>query len=1353
MKIKSLTLLLATSLFIMGLNIYAMAQGQINIKLSQHSNNILKDITGCDIIEDLTKSPLAITCSSHSIAKDDAVEWLVQYPGMDYTLFSQASVTTLLVYTEGRTNVKLRLNGNDTQTGETYVTVNGIEKTAISDIKADFKITYIANGNSYNVTNSLLPDFIGSLPYEVNLTNLTNSSSDYEWFVKTKGSEEYILVDTSPNPNIKINAYGPSFIKLRVNKNEALTKEYYVSSKEYGMSSYTDITNINESGSINKDVKINKTIVTTVETYVNSKEGIKPEQAIEIVKNLDDSVKPNFKILYGKDSNLYNVTNTFLPSSIKTLPYSVSLSNASTTLTDCVWYIKVPASNEYVWLDDAKNAYASIWHYGTTSFKLVLNGSPENSIEYTVTAYSPDSKKEKRVLAKEEIKADFKVSYSYRNQSYDVSNRMLPKNINILPYKVSLSDLSTGEDFSQWFIKQDGEEYKKIDNITNVLINNYGTTYIKLTLNGLEESSKVYSVTSYFDTVTVAQKNFGQQSQQNASPSSSVANFKLEYSDNDNLNDVTNKTITATLPYSLYCTNLANNDANKYEWFIKLPGTDYVFMSSLPSPTAIIHNFGTTYIKLRVNNNDSTAKEFSIRALSSNDIPKILSPLNNQKLSKSDLEISWNEAETLKSYFFSLYNESKKEYRISNQKMTANSINILSSFLEEGCKYRVRVTSVDPQAQFFPYDEISFFTSGNLKAAEKNKGLDDSIELSNSVDSNISINASLYNNFDKDYYKFEILENSLVTINLTMDKDVDFALDITDVNGKTLKRLAPDSNSIKYSNIYQQGTYFIKVYPNKSKVSRESYTLDITSVKYNPEVLLLYVGYGYQNILSMHYAPYTDADISKLLSPDKNIGTKEFLIVSGSQSGYGAHEAVIPGTETHVLNNLETDDTAKNSESMSSIKNEILMELSEKIDTNNDGILEANPNYIPLDRTLDSFSQESVDLALRLVNKDKNVKLWFSFPIMAHINLASNYTKPFKEKVLKNIKNKLDSVDKNIWIDNVLGFYYSDEDVPGWYTAFDTKNQNFLSTNPVVKSMAELSNEVHHKYKKMFLWIPYLGESPSNVTRLGYITNSTNIFDYVIVQPSRYFDGTAYTTEGTGDKEIIFSTSAPSPQKEITAAINCPGALSLHVELQNKNGKILSSKDIQGNIGFISIVPSKGMYSVVVTAINGNSKMYYNKAFYIDGIEHWNYNLDATLKTAVKNQVYYTGSKVKEGEIVTPKSSKTLIGFEMETDSYSTINPENISTINIFGSSAITDPIEKQRFLNMETEYEKFLKYSIKTKSAYYQEYLDKFAKVKKSFPTAFYAGERNELLESLNRGIVKASEGVYNQVKNFFGD
>ena len=397
----------------------------------------------------------------------------------------------------------------------------------------------------------------------------------------------------------------------------------------------------------------------------------------------------------------------------------------------------------------------------------------------------------------------------------------------------------------------------------------------------------------------------------------------------------------------------------------------------------------------------------------------------------------------------------------------------------------------------------------------KNTTLENALEVNN----NTLFRAKVSSLNESRYYKFVFDKPSDVDISMTPPVAVD--LDMKLYNSSGLEAGSSTNKNgeerITKSNLLP-GTFYLKVYGDNYTFSSDTYEIKIKSSRAGleqidapagnssdksggsvindpkvngsmPQALLLYVGPGLPK--------YSDKDIKKMLIDDP-INTKEFVITdNGTEYNTYLNSA---GSLTDIVTpekiNALTIDKIDSTGILDSIKSDYMTfyKNADKKDS------------------LDYFSDEAVDLALRLIKTDPNVKLYISIPGVKFHDLSYEYIEPVKEKLMKGIKQKLDKVNPTYWEKNIEGYYFSTEGIPYYYSWFKP-DKTIDFNNPVVKTMSSLSNEVHQVYNKKFIWIPFYGSSlgmdeyynKNPFVRIGYIANRTDIFDYVIIQPTYYF--------------------------------------------------------------------------------------------------------------------------------------------------------------------------------------------------------------------------------------------------------
>lgn len=181
-------------------------------------------------------------------------------------------------------------------------------------------------------------------------------------------------------------------------------------------------------------------------------------------------------------------------------------------------------------------------------------------------------------------------------------------------------------------------------------------------------------------------------------------------------------------------------------------------------------------------------------------------------------------------------------------------------------------------------------------------------------------------------------------------------------------------------------------------------------------------------------------------------------------------------------------------------------------------------------------------LAKKILKHNPEAKLWFTLPgNMNFLPLAKQFIEPYKlyvidgtEKMMKELETELGM--KNIWENNVRGFNFGYENMTDYeYHNFDynfvehyenrTIGEDLALTegarrNKVLELSVAMSDYVHSKGKE-FLWIPHyqnIGQSSGRPFYddiiLSLITNSTDIFDYVTIQPNAFWASEVHKQTG-----------------------------------------------------------------------------------------------------------------------------------------------------------------------------------------------------------------------------------------------
>lgn len=171
------------------------------------------------------------------------------------------------------------------------------------------------------------------------------------------------------------------------------------------------------------------------------------------------------------------------------------------------------------------------------------------------------------------------------------------------------------------------------------------------------------------------------------------------------------------------------------------------------------------------------------------------------------------------------------------------------------------------------------------------------------------------------------------------------------------------------------------------------------------------------------------------------------------------------------------------------------------------------------DMTVNAVVRYQIQTAERILQHIPDAKIWFSFPTTSIYSLSLNFYEPFINIIYNGIKEHFEG---EVWDNNVMGFYFADEEVSYWMMHFDYENEVDFG-NPAVRLMLQLSRRVRAD-DKMMLWLPFAapnglaevlpGESHRRVRRIGHIANRTDIFDYVLLQPNfLFYNDTAMNLE------------------------------------------------------------------------------------------------------------------------------------------------------------------------------------------------------------------------------------------------
>lgn len=159
-----------------------------------------------------------------------------------------------------------------------------------------------------------------------------------------------------------------------------------------------------------------------------------------------------------------------------------------------------------------------------------------------------------------------------------------------------------------------------------------------------------------------------------------------------------------------------------------------------------------------------------------------------------------------------------------------------------------------------------------------------------------------------------------------------------------------------------------------------------------------------------------------------------------------------------------------------------------------------------------NLADRMVAIVKRLVAENSSIKVWIG---TAGID-STCYGSANSTTCLDNFTNYLNIVKSalgtNIWNNNVVGVYYNQESIYG------NVDYSSLLSNSEIKLMNDFAYRVHTTFYKDLLWIPYYGygvNAASIIKKIGYVANTKNIFDCVILQAS-------YMVYGNNDTKSNF---------------------------------------------------------------------------------------------------------------------------------------------------------------------------------------------------------------------------------------
>ena len=209
---------------------------------------------------------------------------------------------------------------------------------------------------------------------------------------------------------------------------------------------------------------------------------------------------------------------------------------------------------------------------------------------------------------------------------------------------------------------------------------------------------------------------------------------------------------------------------------------------------------------------------------------------------------------------------------------------------------------------------------------------------------------------------------------------------------------------------------------------------------------------------------------------------------------------------------------------------------------------------------------------IKLSNK-ASVPVWIATPGITSMTPSTSIS-----TMLTPITNYLNSVKSALgtyWTSNVKGIYMNQEAV---YGTLDTAN---LMGNPSVKLMNDVSYRVHSTFAKKFMWAPYYStwesSAAENIKKVGWVTNTTNIYDQVFLQPSYYFTGIYNDAPVTNLDGVYYSVSKQ--------AVSYRNNVTVTPRTTNATAQVGIQMEIDSRIAWDSAALSR--YNAYVTKFSG----------------------------------------------------------------------------------------------------------------------------------------------------------------------
>ncbi len=249
--------------------------------------------------------------------------------------------------------------------------------------------------------------------------------------------------------------------------------------------------------------------------------------------------------------------------------------------------------------------------------------------------------------------------------------------------------------------------------------------------------------------------------------------------------------------------------------------------------------------------------------------------------------------------------------------------------------------------------------------------------------------------------------------------------------------------------------------------------------------LLMYVGLG-SDSGKRAYKDFTDSDLQKIV----DAGVNEFVLLTTfmplyycdiDEQGNAVGEPKLLCSEEDI-NSLTMEELGATTETDYQItKEKIIKDFGKG----------ANKSTINIQIDFE------IELAQRILAINPDAKFWFSLPHMKIFDGAKFYAERYMNVIYPKIKL---AFTQEQFEKNVGGLYWSTEDAGGRF--FNTDNLVDFD-NSLVKA-AKYCSDIVHADNKTLMWIPYT-TAGSQIERVGMISNLTDIFDYVYLQPGYFW--------------------------------------------------------------------------------------------------------------------------------------------------------------------------------------------------------------------------------------------------------